>query len=165
MAKHPSDADLERYCLGMIQEGPELDALPTYRSGPGQTSRRSQAREAAPYRQGQRRCLQYLGLCTGRVRSGSPSYRGRIGWVAIPGARTCRAEGPPSGGWPQVRRWACFDGENHGSFDGWELVHFQCRDAATIGHTQRSAPEDLDSVAGEGGAYAPDSEWALNAYT
>ena len=31
-------------------------------------------------------------------------------------------------------------------------VHFQCREAATIGHTQRSAPEDLDSVAGEGGA-------------
>ena len=27
MATHLSDADLERYCLGMIQEGPELDAL------------------------------------------------------------------------------------------------------------------------------------------
>jgi hypothetical protein len=24
---HASDTDLERYCLGMIQEGPELDAL------------------------------------------------------------------------------------------------------------------------------------------
>ena len=24
---HPSDTDLERYCLGIIQEGPELDAL------------------------------------------------------------------------------------------------------------------------------------------
>ena len=27
MATHPSDADLERYCLGMIQEGSELGAL------------------------------------------------------------------------------------------------------------------------------------------
>jgi hypothetical protein len=27
MTTHPSDTDLERYCLGMIQEGPELDAL------------------------------------------------------------------------------------------------------------------------------------------
>jgi hypothetical protein len=27
MSTHPSDTDLERYCLGMIQEGPELDAL------------------------------------------------------------------------------------------------------------------------------------------
>jgi hypothetical protein len=27
MARHLSDIDLERYCLGMIQEGPELDAM------------------------------------------------------------------------------------------------------------------------------------------
>ena len=44
-------------------------------------------------------------------------------------------------------------------------AHFQCREAATIGHTQRSAPEDLDSVAGEGGAYTLGSEWALGACT
>lgn len=27
LARHLSDTDLERYCLGMIQEGPELDAM------------------------------------------------------------------------------------------------------------------------------------------
>ena len=40
---HPCDTDLERYSLGMIQEGPELDALEGYLIICGECVDRAQA--------------------------------------------------------------------------------------------------------------------------
>jgi hypothetical protein len=46
MIRHPSDSDLERYCLGMIQEGPELDALEEHLLICGECVDRAQASDA-----------------------------------------------------------------------------------------------------------------------
>jgi hypothetical protein len=46
MIKHPSDTDLEHYCLGMIPEGAELDALEEHLLICGDCVDRAQATDA-----------------------------------------------------------------------------------------------------------------------
>jgi hypothetical protein len=70
MIRHTSDSDLERYCLGMIQEGPELDALEEHLLICGECVDRAKASDA--YIEGIRAALVKGGfgsrsLCSGRA--------------------------------------------------------------------------------------------------
>jgi hypothetical protein len=73
MIRHLSDSDLERYCLGMIQEGPELDALEDHLLISGECVDRAQTSDA--YIEGIRAALVKGGFGSRSLRSGQDPMR------------------------------------------------------------------------------------------
>jgi hypothetical protein len=68
MIRHPSDTDLERHRLGMIQEGPELDDLEEHLLICGECVDRAQASDS--YIEGIRAALVKRGFGSRSLRSG-----------------------------------------------------------------------------------------------